>query len=79
MPARCLCGLAEGEPIVVRNGEPRGNCRAVADSDTVTRDNHHAYRNVLAATVRATRHHRALRTEQHGVRLAGVNQRYRTG
>jgi len=79
MPARCLCGFAEAEPIAVRNREPGSNCRAVADRYIVTHDNHDAYRNVLAATVRATRHHRALRTEQHGVRLAGFKQRYRTG
>ena len=79
MPARCLCGIAEAEPITVRNCEPGSHCRAVADGDIVTRDDHDAYRNVLAGTVRATRHHRALCTEQHGVRLAGFNQRDRTG
>ncbi len=79
MPARCLCGIAEAEPITVRNCEPGSNCRAVADRDIVTRDDHDAYRNVLAGTVRATRHHRALRTEHHRVRLAGVKQRCRTG
>ena len=75
MPARCLCGLAEADAIAVSNGKPGSNCRAIGDRDTVIRDNP----NVPTATVRATRHHRALRTQQHGVRVAGFNQRYRTG
>lgn len=74
MPARCMCGVAEAEPITVRNREPGSNGRAVGDRDTVTCDDRDTNRIVYGATVRATRHHRALCTEQHGVRVAGFNQ-----